>query len=159
EFLNGDPATALDKPFSIVLTESIALKYFPTVDAALGQALQNQQNEEFKVTGVIRNVLLNSHFRFDALVARNTRQLGGSWGNFGTTTYIHLPDGYDLGKMQESMDKIIKERVDPVFEQVGVKVKYALQRITDIHLHSKIQDEAEAGGDISYIYIFGAVAA
>jgi putative ABC transport system permease protein len=72
-------------------------------------------------------------------------------------TYIQLPANYDLGKMQASLDKIIVEKVNPVFERIGIKVKYELQPITRIHLYSKIDDEAEAGGDISYIYIFGAV--
>ena len=159
EFINGDPNTALDNPFSIVLTEDIAIKYFASAEAALGQSLQNQQGEEFKVTGVLENVPMNSHFRFDALVSRNTRpQFVGGWGGFGVATYIQLPAGYDLSKMYDSFDKIIKERVNPVFEQFGIKVAYELQRITDIHLYSKIQDEAEEGGDISYIYIFGAIA-
>lgn len=160
EFLAGDPSTSLDMPFSMVLTESIAKKYFSNPVQALNQTLINQQEESFKITGIIRDVPLNSHFRFNALVSQRTRpQFQGSWGGFGTTTYIQLPEGYDLAKMQASLDKIVKEKVDPVFESIGVKVKYELQRITDIHLHSKIQDEAEAGGDISYIYIFGAVAA
>jgi len=159
-FINGDPATALDNPFSIVLTEKIAKKYFADASSALGQSLQNQQNEEFKVTGVIQDVPLNSHFRFDALMSRNTRpQQRGSWGNFGVSTYIQLPAGYDLSKMQASLDKVIKEKVNPIFDEYGIKVHYEMQRITDIHLYSKIQDEAEEGGDISYIYIFGAIAA
>jgi putative ABC transport system permease protein len=83
----------------------------------------------------------------------------GSWGNFGVFTYIQLPPSYDLAKMYVSLDSIIKQKVNPIFEQYGITVKYELQKITDIHLHSKIQDEAEAGGDISYIYIFSAVAA
>jgi putative ABC transport system permease protein len=159
EFINGDPATALDNPFSIVLTEKVAIKYFGSATAALGQSLQNKQNEEFKVTGVMKDVPMNSHFRFDALISRNTRPNNqGSWGNFGVFTYIQLPAGYDLSKMYTSLDKVIKEKVNPIFEQFNIKIKYELQKITDIHLHSKIQDEAEAGGDISYIYIFGAVA-
>lgn len=159
EFLAGDPATALDHPFSVVLTEATALKYFDTPAAALNQSLVNQQDENFKVTGVIKDVPLNSHFRFQGLVSKSTRpQFVGGWGGFGVTTYIQLPENYDLQKMQASLDKIVKEKVNPVFEAIGVKVQYELQRITDIHLYSKIQDEAEAGGDISYIYIFGAVA-
>lgn len=161
EFLAGDMSTALDNPFSIVLTESIAKKYFASASEALGQSLQNKENEEFKVTGVIKDVPYNSHFRFDALISRNTRpgSDGGSWGNFGVFTYIQLPEGYDLAKMYASLDRIVKERVNPIFEQYGIKIAYELQRITDIHLHSKIQDEAEEGGDISIIYIFGAVSA
>jgi putative ABC transport system permease protein len=159
EFVKGDMATALDMPFSLVLTEKIAKKYFGEADP-IGQSLQNQQNEEFKITGVIKDVPNNSHFRFDGLISRNTRpQNQGGWGGFGVFTYIQLPAGYDLSKMYVSLDTIVKQRVNPIFEQFGISVKYELQRITDIHLYSKIQDEAEAGGDISYIYIFGAVAA
>ena len=161
EFLAGDMNTALDNPFSIVLAESVAKKYFASAAEALGQSLQNKENEEYKITGVIKDVPYNSHFRFDALISRSSRpgSDGGSWGNFGVFTYIQLPDNYDLTKMYASLDKIVKERVNPIFEQYNIKIGYELQRITDIHLHSKIQDEAEEGGDISVIYIFGAVSA
>jgi putative ABC transport system permease protein len=159
DFIAGDPSTALNNPFSLVLTESTAKKYFADPRQALGQSLVNQQQEDFKITGVIRDVPRNSHFRFDGLAARSTRpQFQGGWGGFGVTTYIQLPAGYDLSKMQVSLDKVVKEKVNPVFERMGVKVQYGLQRITDIHLHSKIADEAEEGGDISYVYIFGAIA-
>jgi putative ABC transport system permease protein len=160
DFISGDPSTALDNPFNVVLTETTAKKYFQNISEVLGQSILNQQNEEFKVTGIIKDVPRNSHFRFDALVSRNTRpKFQGSWGNFSVVTYIQLPDGYDLAKMYSSLEKIIKEKVNPVFEEAGVKVQYELQPITRIHLYSKIQDEAESGGDISYIYTFGAVAA
>ncbi len=60
--------------------------------------------------------------------------------------------------MYGSLDKIIKEKVNTIFDQFNIKIKYVLQPITEIHLHSKIQDEAEAGGDITYIYIFAVIA-
>jgi putative ABC transport system permease protein len=160
EFINGDKATALDNSFSLVLTEKVAIKYFATPEEALGKSIQNQQGEEFKITGVLKDVPLNSHFRFDGLISRNTQPgYQGSWGNFGVGTYLQLPEGYDLAKMNASLDTIIKEKVNPIFEQYNIVIGYELQKITDIHLYSKIQDEAEAGGDISYIYIFGVVAA
>lgn len=159
KIIDGDINTALDAPFSIVLTKKIAIKYFGTTNV-VGQSLQNQQNETFKVTAVMEDVPLNSHFIFDALISRSTQpNYQGNWGSFGVYTYIQLPEGYSLDKMYASLDKVIKEKVDPIFAQYGITIKYELQRITDIHLHSKIQDEAEAGGDISYIYIFAAVAA
>lgn len=159
-FIEGDVVTALNSPFSIVITEPIAIKYFGSAREALGQSLQNSSNESFKVTGVINDVPLNSHFRFDALISESTRrQNQGGWGGFGVYTYIQLPAGYELSKMEASLEKIIREKVNPIFEQYGIQVKYVLQPITSIHLYSKIQDEAEGGGDISYIYIFSAVAA
>jgi len=158
-FLEGDANTALDAPFSLVLTESIATKYFGN-ESALGQSLQTDNGDEYKTTAVIKDVPLNSHFRFDALISRNTfPKFVGGWGNFGVFTYLQLPLGYDISKMNEPFEKIIQEKVNPIFEQFGISMQYELQKITDIHLHSKIQDEAEEGGDISYVYIFGAVAA
>lgn len=160
EFMAGDPNTALDNPFSIVITETTAKKYFPVPADALNQSLTNQQEEMFKITGIIRDVPFNSHFRFDGLISKSTRpQFQGSWGGFGVATYLLLPPGYELPKMYSAFDKILKEKVNPIFEPVGIKIQYELQPITRIHLHSKIQDEAEAGGDISTLYIFGAVAA
>ncbi|NOS56217.1 MAG: FtsX-like permease family protein [Cyclobacteriaceae bacterium] len=164
QFLAGDASTALDNPFSIVLTEKTAKKYFTDVTSAIGQSLQTTNGEgvteDFKVTGIIANIPLNSHFRFEALMSGNSYPKNqGGWGGFGVFTYIQLPDNYALSKMYSSLDSIVKKKVNPIFEQYGISVKYELQKITDIHLYSKIQDEAEAGGDISYIYIFSAVAA
>ena len=158
QFLHGDINTALDKPNSIVLTEAMAKKYFDKVDA-VGLSFQNQQGDVYNVTGVIEDVPLNSHFIFDALISRSTMPgYQGSWGNFGVFTYLQLPPDYDLTKMNASLAKVIKEKVDPIFAEYGITIRYELQRIIDIHLHSKIQDEAEEGGDISYIYVFAAVA-
>lgn len=161
KFIAGDMATALDNPFSLVITERTAKKYFGNdVTSALNQTLQNGANETFKVTGVIEDIPLNSHFRFDGMISNSTRpQFLGGWGGFGTTTYIELPEGYDLSRMYTAFDKIINEKVNPIFDRFGIKVRYQLQPILDIHLYSKIADEAEEGGDISYIYIFSAVAA
>ena len=159
KFLYGDVNTALDNPNSIVLTEKTAGKYFGKTDA-VGSSFRNQQGDVYNVTGVIEDVPLNSHFIFDALISRNTMPgYQGSWGNFGVFTYIQLPESYELAKMDTSLLKVIREKVDPIFAEYGITIRYELQRITDIHLHSKIQDEAEEGGDISYIYVFGAVAA
>lgn len=159
EFIAGDPNTALDNPFCLVLTERMAKKYFSDPAEALNQSLTNERNETFKITGVIKDVPRNSHFRFDGLMSGSTRKdFLGNWGNFGTTTYIELPEGYDLSKMYASLEKITVEKVNPIFDKFGIKVKFELQPILDIHLYSKIQDQSEAGGDISYVIIFAAVA-
>ena len=99
KFLYGDINTALDAPNSIVLTRKMAKKYFDK-DDAVGMSFQNQQGDVYNVTGVIADVPLNSHFIFDALISRNTMpKYQGSWGNFGVFTYVQLPPGYDLAKM------------------------------------------------------------
>lgn len=73
EFLSGDAGTALDLPNSIVITEKIARKYFDNPLTALNQTLRGEgDNTDYKVTGVIKDVPLNSHLRFDALISMNT---------------------------------------------------------------------------------------
>ncbi|MGK7391286.1 MAG: ABC transporter permease [Candidatus Cyclobacteriaceae bacterium M2_1C_046] len=162
EFINGDPATALDEPNNTVLTKSMAIKYFDKTDI-IGETLTDlNTNQTYKVTGVIEEVPYNSHLRFDGLVSASTftqYQQQSSWGGFGVFTYIEFQDNYNPAEFQSNLENIVTERVNPIFESMGISVKYELQRITDIHLHSKIQDEAEAGGDISYVYIFSAIAA
>jgi putative ABC transport system permease protein len=159
EFLVGDKQTALDNPYSLVLTESMALKYFGTLNC-LDKALTDPENDQLKVTGVIKDVPRNSHFSFDALISKSSApEYRGSWGNFGVFTYLQFPEGYNPQEFQPSLDSVISQKVNPIFERMGITINYELQKITDIHLYSKIQDEAEEGGDISYIYIFSIVAA
>lgn len=158
EFIYGDPLSALLSPNSMVITESIAIKYFGTTDC-LDKELTDQDNDQMRITGVIKDVPLNSHFRFDGLISRNSApNWRGSWGNFGVFTYVQFPNGYDPTSFQHNFDSITKHHVNPIFESIGITIEYEMQRITDIHLHSKLQDEAEEGGDISYIYIFSAIA-
>jgi putative ABC transport system permease protein len=159
EFISGNPAKALVAPYSIVLTETVAKKYFDDVQSCLGLSIQNQYGEEFKITGIIKDIPVNSHFRFDALISKSTLpKLQGGWAVFGVYTYILLPEGYDIKKMYGILGEIIRKKIQPEFQKSQAKISYQLQRITDIHLYSRIEDEPEAGGDISYVYIFITIA-
>lgn len=156
--INGDLSTALDGPRNIVLTESLAIKYFGD-EQAVGKQFSDDQDRNFTVTAVIEDVPTNSHLQFDALIGWDvTGRRATSWGNFGVFTYIQLPKDYNTEDLNPKLDSILVTHVNPIFENIGITVKYELQKITDIHLHSKIQDEAESNGDITYVYIFSAVA-
>lgn len=158
-FLAGDLATALDQPASIVLTEKTAAKYFDEPADAVGQQIQDHNNETYTVTGILHDIPANSHFRFDGLISISTRRdkLSDSWGKHGTLTYVELADDFDDGDLRPVLDSIVSQKIDPIFVERGITTKLSLQPITDIHLHSKLADEVEGGGDISYIYVFGAV--
>ena len=158
EFINGDMGTALDGPNKIVLTERLAYKYFGE-ETALGKEFTDDQDRSFTVSAVIKNVPTNSHLLFDALIGWDvSERRATSWGNFGVFTYLQLPEGYDPLAMNPNFDSVLVAYVNPIFEGIGISIQYELQRITDIHLHSKIQDEAESNGDITYVYIFSVVA-
>lgn len=157
KFINGDPSTALLEPNSLVLTETVAAKYFGKEDP-LGKALV-AGDQSYKITGIIKDVPRNSHFRFDGLISRSTLPAEiGSWGNFGVYTYILLPKNVDYkvfeSKIQEMYDKYMAE----IFERLGIKIEYQLMRITDIHLKSTSQGEPEPTGSYAYVMIFAIVA-
>lgn len=158
-FIEGDPGTALHSPNSIVLTKNLAVKYFGN-EHALGKTLQ-AGSELYQVTGVIDNVPKNSHFTFDGLISitsLNEQARTGNWGNFGVFTYLYAPTIQDPKTLESKLSAIYDEYCAPIFKQYGINFTYKLQRITDIHLHSRYEGESNANGDIKYVYIFSAVA-
>ena len=157
EMIAGDPKTALNEPNSIVLTKSFANKFFGDEDP-MGKIITNE-DRSLKVTGLIKDVPYNSHFRFSALVSWTTiPERRQSWGNFGLFTYVKLKPGTDPvvfdKKLEEMYDKFMAE----IFEDYGVFVDYELQPIADIHLYPVGEGESEASGDIRFIKMFFLIA-
>lgn len=157
KIIKGDVKAAVTQPGKIVLTESAAARYFGDAEP-VGKFLKEGTNN-YEVTGIIEDVPANSHFRFDALAARNNlpKQLG-SWGNFGVFTYLLLPENIDYKEFEKKIQAISETHVKPVLGQFNVKVDYLLEPIKRIHLHSTNAQEPEPTGSIAYVYIFAAVA-
>lgn len=155
--IKGDVRAAVTQPGKIVLTKSAAAKYFGDTDP-IGKFLK-EGNNNYEVTGIIEDVPSNSHFRFDALAARNNlpKQLG-SWGNFGVFTYLLLPENIDYKEFEKKIQSISEAHVKPVLGQFNVKCDYSLEPLKRIHLHSTNSAEPEPTGSIAYVYIFAAVA-
>jgi len=157
EFIQGNPANALYEPNNIVLTETIANKYFGNKDP-MGESL-TQGDQTYKVTAVIKDVPFNSHFRFDALMSRRSLpQQFGHWGNFGVFTYLLLPKDMDYKQFESKLSGMYDKYMAQIFERLGISVEYILEPITDIHLKSTNPNEPEPTGSIAYVYIFGIVA-
>jgi putative ABC transport system permease protein len=161
-FLEGNAATALQAPFDIVITKSLADKYFGKHTSAMGKALRTVY-DTYKVTGVIEDIPGNTHLRFDMLIAmstllRNQNQGPGSWGAFYVYTYLLLKPGTNPHTVVQNLEKINQAFVVPIFKQFNVSMRFDIQNITDIHLHSKLENEPEELGSMSYIWIFSAVA-
>ena len=152
----GDPATALVAPNTAVVTRSTAEKYFGNADP-IGQSFRNG-DENYKITGLIEDVPSNSHLEFDALLSRATLpdELGG-WGGWGVSTYLLLRENASLADGERALADVNTNRVVPIFTDYGVTIDYWLQPLVDIHLQSNFGDSGE-NGDMSYIYIFAAVA-
>ncbi|MBE3084584.1 MAG: ABC transporter permease, partial [Bacteroidetes bacterium] len=157
EVIKGEVKTALLEPNKIILTEKIATKYFGNTDP-IGKTL-TAGTSTYEVTGVIKDVTFNSHFRFEALASRNNlpKQLG-SWGNFGVFTYLLFPENYDVKAFETKMQEMYTAYMKPIFGPVNITVEYILEPITRIHLYSTNAGEPEPTGSITYVYIFAIVA-
>jgi putative ABC transport system permease protein len=160
-FLAGDRNTALDEPDCIVLSESTALRFFANPEAAIGQSLEGEGEDVFKVTGVMKDVPENSHVLYNALISTSSLEflkVPGQWGNFGTLTYILLKPNSIPKDLEDKLASIYPTYQKSIFEQFGVTIKYSIIPITDIHLKSKLKHEPRPLGNINYIYTFSAVA-
>lgn len=161
-FLEGNAGTALQAPFDIVITKSLANKYFGKNTAAVGKTLRTVY-DTYKVTGVIEDVPKNSHIRYDMLIALSTQFRPGTnnqpnWGSFFIYTYVLLKPNTSAATFNKKLETVYKTFVEPVFKPFNVSMRYDVQNITNIHLHSVLQYEPEELGSMSYIWIFSAVA-
>jgi len=160
DFLEGNPRNALVEPKSMVLTESLAKKYFGKTTGVVGQSLQNAGGDVFKITAVIGDVPSNSHIRFNLLISASTlaKDFANSWGGFGFYTYVLLRPNADPAAFEKKLLPLYDKYMAAIFKQFNIKIHYGVQPITAIHLHSDFQGEPEELGSISYVYIFSAVA-
>ncbi len=158
----GNPATALQNPDAILLTESMAKKYFGT-DEAIGKVVKKDNSTNLIVTGILANVPSNSHLQFDiilpisSIVSTDNDLKNKVWGNFNYYTYIQLNKSTaqspaHLAKLQDHIKEIYKKH------STDLKVDFQLQPLTDIHLHSDLQIDLPGKGNIQYVNIFFIVA-
>ena len=159
--IDGDPKTALLEPNSLVITESTAKKYFGE-ESAIGKTINYQNMMDMKVTAVMQDVPLNSHFTFNTLCSFSTvenffglENLMRQWGSNNYSTFLLLSEG----KTKEDVEALFPAFLDKhLGEMGGVKASIAnrmnLWAITDIHLTSHLDSEIEANSDITFVYIF-----
>ena len=155
--LSGEVKSAVKDPKKIVLTKTAAARYFGKSDP-IGKTLTEGTNA-YEVTGVIEDVPSNSHFRFDAITARNNlpKQIG-NWGNFGVFTYLLLPQNLDVKAFETKIQGMYDAYMKQIFGPINIKIEYILEPIKRIHLYSTNANEPEPTGSITYVYIFGVVA-
>ncbi|MBC7827203.1 MAG: ABC transporter permease [Chitinophagaceae bacterium] len=155
-FLAGDSKTALSKPEAIVLTESLARKFFSNPEDAINQTIYFENNYPNTVTGVMKDVPENSHLRFSALRSLPFNYTGG-WQNFNNYTYLLLTPGTSHKKLEAKLPTFAAKTIQ---KMMGVSdYRMELQPLTSIHLHSNLQGEMGANGSMGRIYIFIAIAA
>ncbi|ELR68951.1 putative ABC transporter permease [Fulvivirga imtechensis AK7] len=158
QWVKGDPARALVTPYSVVLTEYVAKKYFGDEDP-LGKLLKINNARDYQVTGVILDVPHNSHFHFDFIASFNSLAASKEeiWHSANYATYIVFDNPANRSKLEEGISKMALKQIGEEFTKAGNSLAFDLMPITDIHLYSDIPNEFEPQGDIKSIYIFGLI--
>lgn len=170
--IKGDPADALARPNSMVLTEEFAKKYFGNLDP-IGQRMNVESDTVFyTVTGVVQNVPDNSHIKFDILASMSTypQQANNQfWVSHNFLTYIVVKDGTDKDELQKKFQEMVIKYVGPQIKQItgqtiedfrkaGNDFSYVMEPLKDIHLKGATQYNLEPPGSLTTVYIFAIIA-
>jgi putative ABC transport system permease protein len=165
--VKGDAKTVLERPFTIAIAKSVADKYFPKGEA-VGKSIRLDNEVDFEISGVFEDVPANSHLQFTYVTTFQTiskmyakrynvpaERLMENLDAWNYTAYFYIPDARDLDDLAKRMDQKFTEARGDTFNPAGTADW--LQPITDIHFTKGIRNDV-ANGDMSYVYIFSAVA-
>ncbi len=147
--LLGDVSDALKRPNTVILTRSMAEKYFGRLDV-LGERITRNNAPEFEITGVMEDLPANSHIQFNFLASFASREYWASremWGSANFFTYIRLGDASSL----ETVEQKIALLLDRVRASGAEPRNLTLQSMTAIHLSSGIEYELDESGDMAYV--------
>ena len=158
-FLAGDPNTALDDLHAVVISESLANKYFGEdgKSKALGQTFTIDEQDEFMVTGVFKDPGPNSSIDFDWIlpaqeyIQRNTWVEG--WYSGGFRIYFSLRENADIETVRQRVLHEINENTDYAADE-----RIYLQKFSENYLHSTFENGIPVGGRIQYVRIMGVIA-
>jgi putative ABC transport system permease protein len=172
--IKGNPDSALKEKYSVVISATIASKYFGD-DDPVGKILHFENKLDFQVTGVMKDIPLNSHFRCDFLASFACAD-EVCWKGYAEDktqkslhTYILLREGTSSSELEKKLPAFVSRFLAPVLEEYApmkdkipgglenMKFKLFLQPLTRIHLHSDLFAELSPNYDIRYIYIFSAI--
>ncbi len=155
DFITGNPEQALQEPYSVVISSSVADKYFGEKDP-LGQSIllsgeYDTKMELYTVRGVMKDTPVNSHVHFDLLTSFARPEEAPSWAY----VYLFLKKDSDPSDLLLQLSQFIEELRD---ESDQMEFIPHLQKITDIHLYSDKDREIEPNGNINGLYLFITIA-
>jgi putative ABC transport system permease protein len=167
----GNALDGLKSPNTVVISEEWATRVFGESDP-LGRELKLKGwKDPLLVVGVMYNIPGNSHFQFDLFVsmAGIPEAKSDSWMQSEFYTYLLLPENYKYRDLEAKLPQTVEKYMGPQFQaslgmsftdfkKQGNQIGLFLQPLTDIHLHSDFTFDLSAGGELQYVWIFGAIA-
>jgi putative ABC transport system permease protein len=154
--IKGIDSLVLRRPFTMVVSESLARRYFGE-ENPIGKTLKNNGKEEYEITGVFKDVPENSHLKFDALFSfvsllklvgpTEAQDLMSSWAWAGNYTYIELASSASRESFESKLPAFVEKQAGELLKSWGESMAFVLQPVPSIHLNSNYKDELEPNGD------------
>ncbi|ERM84231.1 hypothetical protein P872_15730 [Rhodonellum psychrophilum GCM71 = DSM 17998] len=161
KIIKGDPKTALTAPYSMVMTESTAKRYFGDEDP-IGKTMKGSDSPgrsnsgDYTITAVIADVPANSHFNFNMLLSLSTFRLSNPdifdwWGYVDIYTYFLVNDNFDRGSFEQKIPAFLAARQDDPLYTIKV------EKMEDFYLGSDADRQPGETGSLSNIYVFSVI--
>jgi putative ABC transport system permease protein len=165
--LQGNAKTALNDPYNIILTQSMAKKYFGN-DNPLGKALliylydSTGRGALYKVTGVMPDAPKNAHFTFNFLASFKTfetyaPEAAAEWDKNDFYTYLLLRNKSDIQKIKAKLPAFAERHTEKYMREANTRLDFSVQPLTSIHLNSHLRYEIAPTGSMENIYIFATI--
>ena len=157
KMLYGNPHTALTAPYSIVLTKTVAQKFFGDANP-VGQSLRADNTDNYLITGVMEDVPPNSQFTFNGLISMTTARkqrsdIFGYWGYVDFYTYLLLKENASIQPLRAQSASFVQKH-NP--DDKGYVV--AFEKMTDAYLHSAAIRQPGPTGSLLNVYLFSCIA-
>ena len=173
--LAGKPQTALREPYTLILSENTASRYFGS-EYPVGKVIKLNNLVDYVVTGVFKEMPRNSHFHFDVILSMEglKESKKAMWVTENFNTYVLLRENADPAELESKFPNIVSKHVfnqiksymkqeewiktETLIKSGDYQKRYYLQPLREIHLHSSLRMELEPNSDIKYVHIFSMVA-
>jgi putative ABC transport system permease protein len=137
--IEGNPATMLSDPFSLVLTQPTAKRLFGE-ENAIGRMVEMDDGDLYRITGILKSPPENSHLKFNALISFSTMYNQSGWymdwnGGNQYITYVKLFNGVNANFLNKKFPDFLWKYINKDYSTIGVKIEAYLQPLRDIHLY------------------------
>ncbi len=154
--LAGNPDDVLKDKNSICLSKEIAIKFFGSIENAMGKTMRYEDDRDFMVTGVFENIPKNSTYIFDFVLPMqdylDQNEWATQWGNNGPHTYVILENGAIAEDVTQKISGYIKTKEE------DSNVDLFLKKYSEQYLYGRYTNGIQDGGRIEYVRLFSIIA-
>ena len=155
--IRGNKTEILTRPYTAVISESMARKYFGS-DDPVGKVLFKYPVFEYTIEGVFKDIPEQAHFNADVLLSFHDDMhlpppAKAQWGETGFYTYLKVKDNTDIQNLEAEINSLVADQKKSFFEKNDIKHIYHLQPLNDIHLYSDLKNELARNSRAEYVYL------